>query len=87
MKIYLLISILLLLQACSTKVVVEYRDRVHVMPDNLLVSPCNGLPAGDSVRSLARGYVGNTTCLKQHILLLEKQQKYKTEMERLYGDP
>lgn len=56
------------------------------MPQSLLISPCNGIEAGDTVRSLAEGYVTNTSCLAQHKLLLEKQKDYKQSMERLYGN-
>lgn len=55
------------------------------MPDSLLVSPCESVSAGDSVRTLAKGYVANTSCLGQYKLLLEKQIKYKKEIEGVYG--
>ena len=55
------------------------------MPDSLLVTPCDGSPAGDTVRSLAKGYVANTSCLEQHKRLLEKQREYKTKIEGLYN--
>lgn len=55
------------------------------MPDSLLVSPCDGSPAGDTVRELAKGYVANTSCMEQHKRLLESQQKYKREIEGLYN--
>jgi hypothetical protein len=56
------------------------------MPNNLLVSPCDGIPAGDTVRSLAKGYVANTTCLEQHKRLLDSQREYKKRIEALYND-
>jgi hypothetical protein len=55
------------------------------MPDSLLVSPCDGSPAGDTIRSLARGYVANTSCLEQHKRLLESQKKYKQKIQELYN--
>jgi hypothetical protein len=63
---------------------VEYRDRVHTTPDNLLVDPCVAKEAGRSVRSLAKGYVENTSCIHKYKLLLEKQRKHKDEIRALY---
>lgn len=63
-----------------------YKDRVHVMPDSLLVEPCEAIEAGDTVRSLAKGYVTNTSCVGQYMLLLEKQREYKTEIEAVYNE-
>lgn len=64
---------------------VVYKDRLVVMPQSLLISPCDGVEAGDTVRSLAKGYVANTSCLAQHKVLLQKQTEYKKSMEKLYG--
>lgn len=55
------------------------------MPDSLLQHPCKASPAGDTVRSLAKGYVKNTYCLGQYQILVEKQNKFKDEVEALYG--
>jgi hypothetical protein len=54
-------------------------------PDSLLQSPCDGIPPGETVRELAKAYVGTTSCLQQHKLLLEKQKKYREEIEKVYG--
>lgn len=56
------------------------------MPDSLLVEPCEAIEAGDTVRSLAKGYVTNTSCVGQYMLLLEKQREYKTEIEAVYNE-
>lgn len=56
------------------------------MPDSLLVDPCEAIEAGETVRSLAKGYVTNTSCVGQYMLLLDKQREYKTNIEKLYGD-
>lgn len=53
-------------------------------PDTLLVDPCEVVGAGDSVRSLAKGYVRNTSCVGEYKLLLDKQRKYKREAEEVY---
>ena len=55
------------------------------MPDSLLESPCDGLPPGETVRSLAKAYVGTLSCLEQHKLLIQKQKKYKESIEELYN--
>lgn len=54
------------------------------IPESLLIDPCEAISAGDTVRSLARGYVANTSCLGQYKLLLEKQRRHKKEMELIY---
>lgn len=55
-------------------------------PDNLLVDPCVPIGAGETVRSLVKGYVKNTSCIGEYQLLLEKQRKHKLSMEKLYVD-
>lgn len=82
-------ALILTLQGCSEKLVYKtvYKDRVVVMSDMLLISPCEGFVDKDieTVRHLAEGYVVNTSCLKQHMLLLKKQKEYKSSMEKVYG--
>lgn len=56
-------------------------------PKSLLVDPCEPVGAGDSIRTLAKGYVANTSCLGQYRLLFEKQRKHKELTEKLYGVP
>jgi hypothetical protein len=56
-------------------------------PDSLLVEPCNVIGAGDTVRSLARGYVVSVSCVREYQLLLEKQRRHKESMELIYGNP
>jgi len=46
-------------------------------PDSFLVDPCKVTPAGETVRTLARGYISNTSCLKQYQLLIQKQRDWK----------
>lgn len=54
-------------------------------PDSLMVDPCVAVGAGDTVRTLAKGYVTNTSCVGDYKLLLEKQRKAKAEQEKLYN--
>ena len=56
------------------------------MPNSLLINPCDSTTAGDTVRSLAKGYVANTNCISKYKLLVEKQIKYKNEIENLYKE-
>ena len=54
-------------------------------PDSLLVDPCEPVGAGETVRSLARGYVKNTGCIREYKLLLDKQRQFKLEAESIYN--
>lgn len=59
-------------------------DRLHLTPDTLLQHPCENIPPGETVRSLAVGYANNTSCVNQYYLLIERQKEYKQRIERLY---
>lgn len=76
-----------MLSACSPKQQVIYESRTEVLttPDTLLSSPCKGIQAGDTVGSLARGYVVNTNCLAQYERLLIKQREYKKNVEEQFN--
>ena len=63
------------------------KEVLVTVPESLLVDPCEPLGAGDTRRSLAKGYVANTSCLGQYKLLLEKQRRHKESMEKLYEQP
>lgn len=54
------------------------------LPDNLMQDPCGAIKAGETVRSLAKGYVANTGCVFDYKLLLEKQRKWKSEQGKVY---
>jgi len=61
---------------------------VHTTPDSLLVDPCGAKPAGETVRSLAKAYVDNTTCIHKYQLLLQNQRSHKEKIRVLYdGQP
>lgn len=49
-----------------------------------MVDPCEAVSAGYTVRSLASGYISNTTCVREYRLLLSKQRKYKEEVSKVY---
>ena len=56
-----------------------------MLPDTLMVAPCEAISAGKSVQSLTEGYIHNTTCLYTHQKLLEQQRQYKKQIEDKYG--
>ena len=85
MLLTLMVGSLLLLSACSTKVVTEVKGVPVPIPESLLVDPCEPKGAGYTVRSLASGYVSNTSCIGQYRLLLIKQRKYREEVLTVYG--
>ena len=81
-----MVSCLLALSACSQTPITVYRDNPISIPKNLLLGPCEAVAAGDTVRSLAKGYVENTSCLAKYQLLLEKQKEYNNSVEALYDN-
>lgn len=74
------------MSGCSQKIAYETKGVLVLTPDNLLVDPCVPTGAGETVRSLAKGYVKNTSCIGEYQLLLEKQRKHKDEMRKTYVD-
>ena len=71
---------------CSQKPVYTPKELLVMTPDSLLIAPCIAYGAGNTVSSLAKGYVKNTSCIAQWQLLLDKQIKHKKEMEKLYDN-
>ena len=80
----LMVCFLALSSACSTKVVTEVKEVNVPIPESLLVDPCEPKGAGYTIRSLASGYVSNTSCIGQYRLLLIKQRKYREEVMKVY---
>lgn len=56
------------------------------LPDSLLQDPCGAIKSGDTVRSLAKGYVTNTGCVFDYQLLLKKQREWQTQQKELFKD-
>ena len=54
-------------------------------PSSLLVDPCEPVSAGDTVGSLAKAYVKNTSCVGEYIILLRKQREYTERAGELYN--
>jgi len=55
------------------------------MPNSLLTNPCGAVSAEDTIRSLARGYVKNTSCVFDYELLLDKQRKWTEQQKELHN--
>ncbi|MNQ65672.1 hypothetical protein D3C85_801320 [compost metagenome] len=60
------------------------------MPESLLIDLCDPTQPEDengnvTVRSLAKAYVSNNSCIKQHHILIQKQIEFKRNTEKLYG--
>lgn len=58
---------------------------MELTPDNLLVHPCEVIPAGQTVESLSKGYIHNTQCVHLYKHLVEEQKQYKKKVEDIYG--
>lgn len=50
-----------------------------------MVKPCEVTDAGETVRSLARAYVANNSCIQQYQLLIESQVKWKADQLKIYS--
>ena len=86
MLLALMLSFLSLLGCSSKTVVTEVKEVPVPIPESLLVDPCEPKGAGYTIRSLASGYVSNTSCIGQYRLLLIKQRKYIDEARKIYGN-
>ena len=86
MLLALIVSCLNLLGCSQNPPVIVYKEKIVLTPDSLLVHPCEATGAGDTVRSLARGYVKNTTCIGEYKLLLDKIIKHKSQVGKIYKD-
>lgn len=59
-----------------TKTVYEYP------PKEILIHPCHKIDAGDTVKTLAKGYVHNTICLDKYKDVVEGIERWKLEREQ-----
>lgn len=50
----------------------------------MLVVPCEAIRAGDTVGSLAKGYVVNTTCVFQYESTFNRLKRYFEEQKELH---
>jgi hypothetical protein len=49
-------------------------------PETLLISPCDPVGPGSTVRTLARGYVKNTSCVGEHKEVLDGIRAYNRKI-------
>lgn len=77
----LMVSCLLSLSGCSSKAVTPptYIYVKESIPKDLLEVECGEVGFGDSVRTLAYGYVMNRGCLRAHIELVEGLKRNYTK--------
>lgn len=50
-----------------------------------MISPCDKTKAGESVDSIAKAHIENTTCIKQHKQLLQSQKDWKAKQQQIYN--
>jgi len=55
-----------------------------MIPDSLLIDPCDVTEAEETVRSLAKAYVAGNSCIGDYKVLLDKQRKWKERQLDLY---
>ena len=80
-----MISFLLILSACSQRVIIKKEEVAVLPPDNLLIFPCNTSEAGETVRSLAKGYIENKSCVNKYKQSLDSLKRWKVEQEKIYN--
>lgn len=77
LMISFLIASSLFLSGCNTnKTITKTKIEYKYIPSEILVVDCQAIRAGDTVRSLAKGYVNNTKCLQAHQKLIEGLKIY-----------
>lgn len=84
-KFPLILSSLILLSGCFPNTVYVQKEVPVLLPSSLLIDPCEPVSAGDTVGSLAKAYVKNTSCVGEYIILLRKQREYTERVGELYN--
>ena len=74
------------MSGCFPNTVYVQKEVPVLLPSSLLVNPCEPVSAGDTVRSLAKAYVKNTSCVGEYIILLRKQREYTEKVRELFKD-
>lgn len=69
---------------CSNSPIIVQEEKAVLPGDNLLADPCKAIEAGDTVRTLAKGYIHNTDCVYKFATKLEDLRTWKLEQERVY---
>ena len=84
-KFPLILSFPILLSGCFPNTVYVQKEVPVRLPSSLLVDPCDPVSAGDTVESLAKAYVKNTSCVGEYIILLRKQREYTERVGGIYN--
>jgi len=53
------------------------------LPDSLIHHPCSPVGAGDSVKSLQKGYLANITCIGKYKAVVDSIQIYNRELKNV----
>lgn len=75
----------MLLSGCSTTQIITKETPVLV-PDSMLVSPCDITASGETVRTLATAKVSDANCIKKHKQVLDSLRVWKQKQQELYKD-
>lgn len=54
------------------------------IPVNLLSEPCQAIEAGETLSSLAQGYVSNTGCIGEYSIRLKKLREWDVGQSEIY---
>lgn len=55
-------------------------------PSNLLVDPCQAVEAGETVSTLAQGYVTNTGCIHKYQKRMQTLREWSQEQSVIYNN-
>ena len=58
----------------------RYVDKPVKVPERLLKAPCEPVGAGETLESLSKGYIKNTSCVGQYENTLEGIRKYNSSI-------
>lgn len=59
---------------------IRYVDKPVKVPERLLKAPCEPVGAGETLESLAKGYIKNTSCVGQYENSFESIRKYNNSI-------
>lgn len=84
LQILMMCTLVLILSGCSQKAIVNQSPVYVSIPINLLSDPCSPVEAGDTLSSLAQGYVTNTGCVGEYRIRLKKLAEWDAEQRAIY---
>lgn len=84
LKILMTYTLVLILSGCSQKAIVNQSPVYVPIPLNLLNDPCVPVEAGDTLSSLAQGYVSNTGCIGEYSIRLKNLREWDRDQREIY---